>query len=426
MPENKTPGIQDRIRKLYEKKLSSLIMGLNSMESGDLREKLLNIRTQIEELSKQRFDPASKEYMKMLEVESKLNKIDEFAIESGISRNDNNSSDAVDSVHYEKLYEKIINSFFYSLNENGIEKENKTGIENNEPDNTISDKLKSADKIIDELKANLNNLFDITVLRDKENLPEINVSEENIFEKIRKEPEEDTGNKIVIEAKKIIETEITVHDPIIIHPKIKMEGIFNDENLTEDYELGFRFHQLGLKTGFFNVKLDSHDESSRISTAEFFPNKFWGSVKQRSRWIAGICLQNWKAHKWKGNLTTKYFMFRDRKPLFSLFGAFFSNMIFFYLLYAVFCTVFKISNPVVLLSSSSVLWYLVIVNVFFMVSRVVQRFVFTYNWYGFRFALFSLTRLLVDTVVNFCAIIRSIKVFNQTKKKVVWDSTTHY
>jgi adsorption protein B len=219
---------------------------------------------------------------------------------------------------------------------------------------------------------------------------------------------------------------IREHVPILLNPKMKTEGIFNDENLTEDYELGFRFHQLGLKMGFFNVKLDSQNESTRISTAEFFPNTFWSSVKQRSRWIAGICLQNWKAHKWQGNIVTKYFLFRDRKPLFSLFGAFFSNVIFIYFIYTVLNNFFDFGPSVTLVKTGSPLWFLMIAILVFMVSRVFHRFIFTYNWYGFRFAFFSLSRLVLDTFVNFFAVLRAIKVFRQTKKKVVWDSTAHY
>jgi hypothetical protein len=221
-------------------------------------------------------------------------------------------------------------------------------------------------------------------------------------------------------------SEMQIEEPIELHPEFKKEGIFNDENLTEDYELGYRYYQLGLKMGFFNVKLDNNNESSRISTAEFFPNTFWGSVKQRSRWIAGICLQNWKAHKWRGNLTMKYFLFRDRKPLFSLLGAFLSNAILFYLIYAVVTNLLFGGNAVFLVSNSPVLWYIMAANVIFMVSRASHRFIFTYNWYGFKYAFYSFFRLILDTAINFFAVLRSLSVYKKIKQKVVWDSTSHY
>jgi len=61
-----------------------------------------------------------------------------------------------------------------------------------------------------------------------------------------------------------------------------------------------------------------------------------------------------------------------------------------------------------------------------MFVRVFHKFAFTYNWYGLRYAIMSIPRTLVDNVVNFFAMIRAIKVFRQTKDKVVWDSTEHY
>src|SRR5207244_9528183 len=91
--------------------------------------------------------------------------------------------------------------------------------------------------------------------------------------------------------------------------------VFNDANLTEDYELGLRLHKLGYKTAFVNMLTDQRNTNTRIATGEYFPNSFWAAVRQRSRWTAGICFQNWKLHGWKGGLGTKYFLMRDRKTI---------------------------------------------------------------------------------------------------------------
>jgi len=215
-------------------------------------------------------------------------------------------------------------------------------------------------------------------------------------------------------------------EPLVLRPENKLEGIFNDENLTEDYELGLRFYQLGLKTGFFNVKLDGDRNSTRIATAEFFPNKFWPAVKQRSRWIAGICLQNWKAHKWRGNLVTKYFLFRDRKPLISFWSTFLSYVVLLFFVYLGAGAAFGFDESLLNGKISPVLVWLMMFNLLFMVSKGFHRFIFTYGWYGFRYALASIFRLGIDSVINFFAIIRSVSVFRKTKSKVVWDATTHY
>ena len=101
------------------------------------------------------------------------------------------------------------------------------------------------------------------------------------------------------------------------------EQVFNEANLTEDYEMGLRLFKLGYKTSYINLLVDSRNSNSRIATGEYFPNSFWQAVKQRSRWTAGICFQNWKMHKWAGNFKTKYFLLRDRKTIFSNLWCFF-------------------------------------------------------------------------------------------------------
>lgn len=110
--------------------------------------------------------------------------------------------------------------------------------------------------------------------------------------------------------------------------------VFNEANLTEDYELGLRLFKMGYKTSYINLLIDKDNPNSRIAIGEYFPNTFWAAVKQRSRWTAGICFQNWKMHKWAGNLKTKYFLMRDRKTIFSNFMVLLSNIVFaLFLLY---------------------------------------------------------------------------------------------
>ena len=212
---------------------------------------------------------------------------------------------------------------------------------------------------------------------------------------------------------------------IDLKKKRKVE-IFNDSNLTEDYELGLRFYKLGFKTAFINMTTNSKDVMARIATSEYFPNTFWGAVKQRSRWIAGIAFQNWKIHKWKGSLKTKYFLFRDRKSLISAIGILLSNIVFAYFVIYLASITFNFQFTIPLIEKGTVLWFLMIGTFFFMVSRLIHRFAFTYNWYGLRYAIFSIVRLPFDNIINIFATARAFKVYRTNKKKVVWDSTDHY
>ena len=222
------------------------------------------------------------------------------------------------------------------------------------------------------------------------------------------------------------EVKKTRDNEIDLKKKRKVQ-IFNDSNLTEDYELGLRFYKLGFKTAFVNMTTDAKDGTiSRIATAEYFPNTFWGAVKQRSRWIAGIAFQNWKIHKWKGSLKTKYFLFRDRKSIISALGILLSNIVFAYFVIYLLSITFNFQFSLSVVDKSSVLWYLMLATFFFMVSRLIHRFAFTYNWYGFKYAMFSIVRLPFDNIINIFATARAFKVYNTNKTKVVWDSTDHY
>lgn len=202
--------------------------------------------------------------------------------------------------------------------------------------------------------------------------------------------------------------------------------VFNEANLTEDYELGLRLFKMGYKTSYINLLIDKNNPNSRIATGEYFPNTFWAAVKQRSRWTAGICFQNWKMHKWAGNLKTKYFLMRDRKTIFSNFMVLLSNIVFaLFLLYLLgFGLGIRVFDSAV--EQNSALWFFLWACFFFMVWRLVHRFIFTYSWYGFKYAFFSLIRLNFDNLINFFATFRALKVFVGMKNKVVWESTEHY
>ncbi len=202
--------------------------------------------------------------------------------------------------------------------------------------------------------------------------------------------------------------------------------VFNEANLTEDYELGLRLFKMGYKTAYVNLLIDKKNPNSRVATGEYFPNTFWAAVKQRSRWTAGICFQNWKIHKWAGSFRTKYFLMRDRKTIFSNFMVLLSNVVFaMFLLYMLgFGLGVRVFDSAV--EQNSALWFFLWTCFFLMVWRLLHRFIFTYSWYGLKYAVFSLIRLNFDNLINFFATFRALKVFVGMRNKVVWESTEHY
>jgi adsorption protein B len=88
--------------------------------------------------------------------------------------------------------------------------------------------------------------------------------------------------------------------------------IFDPECLTEDYENGYRLHALGYRQVFLPVRFR---EGRPVATREYFPRNFRAATRQRSRWVAGIALQGWQNHGWRGPWRQSYWFWRDRKGL---------------------------------------------------------------------------------------------------------------
>lgn len=103
--------------------------------------------------------------------------------------------------------------------------------------------------------------------------------------------------------------------------------LFEPGCLTEDYEIGFRIRQLGLRQIFVPLELGSE---LPVATREFFPRTFRSAVRQRSRWITGISLQSWERHGWRAGWRQLYWLWRDRKGLVGNPVSLLSNILFGY------------------------------------------------------------------------------------------------
>ena len=315
-----------------------------------------------------------------------------------------------------EVYKKLFDSFYNQL-------QNISGTHKISPD-IISDNLLEKSAKHESAQTTLTKTQEET----NEKLKKIEDEIKKLYEKIEQQENLKTHATYILPPTQTLEKPGIEAEPenFIDLKKTKKYHIFNNTNLTEDYELGLRFYKLGFKTAFINMRADEKDENTRIATAEYFPNTFWGSVKQRSRWIAGIVFQNWKIHKWHGNLRTKYFLLRDRKALLSFFGIFFSNLVFAYLIIYMVGLAINYPVPEPSVEKGSLLYYFMILTLFFLITRVVHRFASTYNWYGFKYAALSLVRLIFDNFINLFATVRALKVYKANKKQSVWDSTEHY
>lgn len=223
------------------------------------------------------------------------------------------------------------------------------------------------------------------------------------------------------------------------------DGIaFDTQSLTEDYDIGFRLKEKGMKEIF--VRFPVIDTSKKtwqltrvlgkafrasqvICVREFFPDTVQTAVRQKSRWIIGIVFQGYVTHRWSKNWIINYFLWRDRKGVITNFVSFIATIILLQLgllwLYQnywqdayQFMSIFE-SNTLL----KDLLW----INLFFMANRMVQRIYFVTTYYGIFQGLLSIPRLFWGNYINFLANWRAIRqiMMEGNPHRVAWDKTTH-
>jgi bacteriophage N4 adsorption protein B len=191
--------------------------------------------------------------------------------------------------------------------------------------------------------------------------------------------------------------------------------IFDPDSLTEDYENGFRFHQLGYRQIFVPVQFDAGEP---IATREYFPRTRRSAVRQRSRWIAGIALQGWERLGWRAPWLQRYWFWRDRKGLVGCLLAPVSNLTFV-------CGL-VLWRPIVHETPwMAWLYAATLVTAAFQIS---MRIYCSSRIYGWRFASLSPLRAFWGNVVNFHATVKAISQFTAAhlrRQTLRWQKTEH-
>lgn len=203
-------------------------------------------------------------------------------------------------------------------------------------------------------------------------------------------------------------------------------ALFLPDSLTEDYELGLRTFQLGLKQRFSCCYLESEKGNRNyIATREYFPKHFGRSVRQKARWSQGIGLQGWRHLGWFGGYLNRMFLFRDRKALlgncFGLFG-------FILFLISFILIVFDSRNRFLTPLLGSGFFSLFQVNLILLLNRIIQRIIAVLRVYDLTIAITVIPRWPVSVLVNGCAGFLAFKNFFQalaTRRPSVWVKTEH-
>ncbi len=91
---------------------------------------------------------------------------------------------------------------------------------------------------------------------------------------------------------------------------------FIGNSMTEDYEVGLRIGELGLKTMFVRIPARP-GERGVVASRGHFPASLGAAVRQKARWLGGIALAGWDRLGWSGGFGERWMRLRDRRGPFA-------------------------------------------------------------------------------------------------------------
>jgi adsorption protein B len=197
--------------------------------------------------------------------------------------------------------------------------------------------------------------------------------------------------------------------------------IFEPVCLTEDYENGLRLRLRGCRQLFLPIQWEG------VATREYFPQNVHAAIRQRTRWVTGIILQSWERHGWKGNLATKYWLWRDRKGLIGNPASLLTNALCLYGSVS-FCVAACSGCEWQLSETLSYAAPLFTTTTGLGVYRLLFRMNSTAQCFGWRFATGVPVRVVVANWINCNAAFRAVHRFAVSKllgRPLTWVKTEH-
>jgi adsorption protein B len=166
-----------------------------------------------------------------------------------------------------------------------------------------------------------------------------------------------------------------------------------------------------------------------IANWAYFPMDFTRSVRQKTRWILGISLQEWERSGWAGDFITKENLVKDRKVFLSSATNFLGYAIFLYfIVYEMGVRGWLPFYWLPVIQKDTPLYSVVLFDTFLMFFRFFQRIVIVGSVYGLTAGLLAVPRMFIGNIVNGYAALRALQIFadaRQGKAAVRWDKTDH-
>ncbi len=201
--------------------------------------------------------------------------------------------------------------------------------------------------------------------------------------------------------------------------------VFEPASLTEDYESGVRIFRLGFRQFFAPLE---RCNGMFLATREYFPRTFHAAIRQRTRWVTGICLQGWERLGWRAPAMMRYWFWRDRKALVT-------NPIG--LLVSLFMMLSLADLAVAYLTGTQ--WHFAIArnltqrlcwaNLAIQAIRTAVRMACAGRVYGWRFATGVPVRAFYESIINGVATLGAIRMYVAARMKgrpLVWLKTEHF
>ncbi|HYI42804.1 MAG TPA: glycosyl transferase family protein, partial [Sphingomicrobium sp.] len=195
---------------------------------------------------------------------------------------------------------------------------------------------------------------------------------------------------------------------------------FAGGSMTEDYELGLRVGDLGLKTIFVRMPA-APGSRALVASRGHFPPTFAEAVRQKARWLGGIALNGWDRLGWSGGWGERWMRMRDRRgPIAALLllSGYLAALLWSQMWFA------QALGAPIQVGIDPMLAKLLWINLWLLLWRIAMRMLFTTSAYGLAQGLLSVPRLVVGNMIAICAALRAVGLY-LTRSPQVWDKTRH-
>lgn len=196
---------------------------------------------------------------------------------------------------------------------------------------------------------------------------------------------------------------------------------FDEESLTEDYELGLGLGGDGGKVIFARM-LDSGGQL--VGTRACFPDSFTAATRQKARWMTGIALAGWDRLGWQGGWAETWMRLRDRK---AIFAALVLSVAYLCIILTAALILAERAGWFAPPPLSSAVRMMLLLTLALLVWRSLVRAAFVWAMHGPGQAALSIPRSAVANIIAIAAARRACWSYARSLfgKKLDWDKTNH-